>query len=120
MRVSRRERGESNFGCLVGLILLALAIFVAYKMIPVKVKNAELRQVITDEAKSAGSHNDGLIKEAILAKAREDKLPVTEDDIHITRAQSEITVDVEYTVPIEFPGFIYQWHIHHVAQNPIF
>ena len=40
MRKSRRERGESQFGCLIGLILLGLAIFVAWKMIPAKVKAA--------------------------------------------------------------------------------
>jgi len=120
MRISRRERGEGNFGCLVGLLLLGVALFIAYKMIPIKVKNAELREVITDEAKSAGTHRDGQIMEAILAKAREDNLPVTEDNVKINRANSEITVDVEYTVPIEFPGYTYQWHIHHLAQNPIF
>lgn len=120
MRVSRRERGEGNFGCLIGLIFLALAVFVAYKMIPVKVKNAELRQVIVDEAKSAGTHHDDQIKAAILRKAQDDQLPVTEDDIKIARAANEITVEVSYTVPIVFPGYTYQWHIDHVAQNPIF
>ena len=120
MRFTRRERGEGNFGCLVGLIFLAIAIFVAYKMIPVKVKNAELRQVITDEAKAAGTHKDDMIMKAILAKAEETKLPVSEENVKIKRAANEITVDVEYVVPIEFPGFTYQWKVHHVAENPIF
>lgn len=120
MRVSRRERGEGNFGCLVGLIFLALAVFVAFKMIPVKVKNAELRQVIFDESKSAGQHRDDQIMKAILFKAQENKLPVTEDNVKISRGANEITIDVSYTVPVEFPGFTYQWNIHHLAQNPIF
>src|SRR3954467_8702434 len=98
MRWSRRERGEGQLGCLVGLIILAVAIFVAYKMIPVKVKAAELRQEVVDEAKAAGTHNDDRIRANILAKAQENKLPVTEDNIHIERAHSEITVDVEYVV----------------------
>ena len=120
MRFSRRERGEGNFGCLVGLIFLAIAIFIAYKMIPVKVKNAELRQVVTDEAKAAGTHKDDQIMKAILAKAEENNLPVTEEDVTIARSGNEITVTVKYVVPIEFPGFTYQWKIHHEAQNPIF
>ena len=120
MRSSRRERGEGKFGCLVGLIILALAIFVAAKMIPVKVKMAEMRQTVVDEAKAAGSHPDERIRASILAKAQEENLPVTDDNVHISRAHSEITVDVNYVVPIEFPGFTYQWHISHHAQNPIF
>ena len=35
-------------------------------------------------------------------------------------ASSEITVDVSYVIPIEFPGYTYQWHLDHHAQNPIF
>jgi len=120
MRKSRRERGEGRFGCLVGLILLGLAIFVAWKMIPVKVKAAELRQTVVDEAKSAGTHNDERIRAAILAKANEDNLPVTADNIKIVRANGEITVTVVYTVPIVFPGYTYNWHLEHEAKNPIF
>jgi hypothetical protein len=120
MRFSRREKGEGQMGCLVGLIVLAIGVFIAYKMIPVKVKAAELRQEVVDEAKSAGTHNDDKIRAAILRKAREDNLPVTEDNIKISRANSEINIEVDYMVPIDFPGYTYQWHIHHSATNPIF
>jgi len=120
MRFRRRERGEGQFGCLVGLIVLAIGIFIAYKMIPVKVKAAEIRQEVVDEAKSAGTHNDDKIRAAILAKAREDELPITEDNIKINRGINQITIQVDYVVPIDFPGYTYQWHIHHEQSNPIF
>src|ERR1700756_5757974 len=120
MRMSGRERGESKLGCLVGLIVLGLALFVAWKMIPVKVKAAELRQTVVDEAKSAGTHNDDRIRAAILAKAREDNLPVTAQAIDIQRGNGEIPVTVTYTIPIAFPGYAYNWHLVHEARNPIF
>ena len=120
MRMSGRERGESKLGCLVGLIVLGLAIFVAWKMIPAKVKAAELRQTVVDEAKSAGTHNDERIRAAILAKAREDDLPVTDENIKIVRSAGEITVTVDYSIPIVFPGYTYNWHLEHEAKNPIF
>jgi len=47
--------------------------------------------VIVDEAKSAGSHKDDHILAAILAKAREDNLPVDGADVEIKRVASEIT-----------------------------
>ena len=119
-RRNNRELGEGQAGCLVGLILLATALFIAYKVIPVKVKAAELRQVVVDEAKSAGTHDDARIRATILSKALENKLPVTEDDIVINRGVNEITVDVNYTVSIDFPIKPYKWHINHHAQNPIF
>src|ERR1041385_1540381 len=108
MRVSRRERGEGQFGCVVGLILLVIGVVIAYKVIPVKVKTAEVRQEVVDDAKSAGMMNDEKIRAAILNKAREDNLPVTDDSIKISRGANQINVTVDYVVPIEFPGYTYQ------------
>ena len=43
MRRFRSQRGEGQLGCVVGLVLLLVGVFVAYKMVPIKVKAAELR-----------------------------------------------------------------------------
>jgi hypothetical protein len=120
MRRNRGERGEGQFGCVIGLLLLLAAIFVAYKMIPIKVQAAALRQEVVDEAKSAGMHSDERIMAQILKKAQENNLPVTEDNVKISRGANSISVDVQYVVPLQFPGFVYQWKFHHTAENPIF
>ena len=120
MRRSSRERGEGQFGCIIGLIILAVGGIIAWKVIPLKVKRAEVRQVIVDEAKSAGMHGDDRIRKAIIEAAQEDNLPVTDDSIKINRGNNAITVEVDYVVPIEFPGYTYQWHVHDEQTNPIF
>lgn len=117
---NRRERGEGQFGCLVGLVVLLLAGLIAYKMIPVKVKAADLRETIVDESKSAGQHNDGQIRKQILAKADESDLPVTDKDIVINRTSSSIKIKVTYTVPVEFPGYTFNWNFKVETDNPIF
>lgn len=114
----RRESGEGQMGCLIGLIIFAIAVFIAYKMIPVKVKNAEIRQVVLDEAKSG--HDDARIIGNILYRAREENLPITEDNIKIRRGGGLIDVAVDYDVPIDFPGYTYKWHFHHETENPVF
>jgi len=120
MRRSRREAGEGQAGCLVGLVILLIAIFIAYKIIPVKVKIADLRQAIADEGKAAGTHNDEAIKKSILTRAKELELPVTEEDVTVERVQSYIRIDVQYTTTIVFPGYTWQWHQHHHVENPVF
>ncbi len=117
---NRRERGEGQFGCLVGLALLVLAGLVAYRMIPIKVKAAELRDTVVDEAKSAGNNNNKHIETVILDKAERLELPLKKSGVKISRKANEISVDVQYTVPVEFPGFTYQWKFHHHTENPIF
>ena len=119
-RSNRREAGEGNFGCIVGLVILVIAGVIAYKVIPLKAQMADLRQVCIDEGKSAGQHSDVIITKRILEKAEEVHLPVTEDNIQITRHENSISIDVDYTVPVEFPGYTYQWHEHHHVENPVF
>lgn len=120
MQRNRRERGEGQFGCLVGLVLLLIAGLIAYKMIPVKVKAAEMRDVVQDEAKSAGTHNDKQIRQTILHKANSLGLPIDTENIEIRREAGEIKVEVNYTVPVEFPGYTYQWDFNHKYEAPIF
>lgn len=114
------ERGEGQMGCLFGLALLAIAIFIAWKMVPVKVRAAELRQEVVDQAKAGGMRGDDKILSAILRKAEDENLPVTADNVKIRRTASEIYVDVDYVVPVQFPGYLYQWEFHHHAENPMF
>ena len=120
MRNRRSQRGEGQFGCLVGIIVLLIAGLIAYKMVPVKVKTAELRDVVAEEARAAGLKNDKQIGQAILAEAQRLELPVGEDNLKIQRSSCNISVNVEYTVPVNFPGYTYNWKFHHKAENPIF
>ncbi|HSP34422.1 MAG TPA: hypothetical protein VLU46_08910 [Thermoanaerobaculia bacterium] len=117
---SGRQRGESQFGCLLGLVFLAVAIFVAYKIIPVKIRAAEIRQETIDQAKAAGMRGDDKIIYAITQKAEENHIPLTSDNIIIRRGANDIQIDVDYTVSIDFPGYKYNWHFHHTAANPLF
>ncbi|MFN2443815.1 MAG: hypothetical protein ABR517_14165 [Thermoanaerobaculia bacterium] len=115
-----RQRGEGQLGCIIGLIILIAAGWFAFKMVPVKVKAADLRRTVTDSARSAGQMRDPAIRRAILDKARVLELPVTNSDIKIQRARERIRVEVNYVVPVEFPGYVYQWSFSHVAENPVF
>jgi hypothetical protein len=116
----RRERGEGQFGCLVGLVLLLLAGLIAYKLIPIKVKAADLRETIVNESKSAGRHSDRAIVGNIMFKAKQLELPLKEEDIHVQRVNSYIKIEVTYTVPVQFPGYVYNWDFRHYYENPIF
>jgi hypothetical protein len=120
MQRRTRERGEGQFGCLVGLVLLLVAGLIAFKMIPIKVKAADMRETVVDEAKSAGQRNNAQILKGILHKAEECGFSVKESDVKIERTAANIRVEVRYTVPVEFPGYTYNWNFHHKAENPIF
>lgn len=120
MHRAQRQRGDSQFGCLVGLALVLIGLFIAYKIVPVKVRAAELRQEVVDQAKSAGMRGDDKILAAILKRAEDNRLPVTAENVSIRRTHNAITVDVDYTVPVTFPGYTYNMEFHNHAENPLF
>ncbi|HEV7764901.1 MAG TPA: hypothetical protein VGQ76_07875 [Thermoanaerobaculia bacterium] len=117
---NRRERGESQFGCLVGIIILLVAGVLAYKLIPIKVKAADLRDTVVNEAKSAGQHDERVIMKNILRKAGELEFPVTEENVKIKRSSTYVTIDVTYAVPVDLPGYKFNWNFHHHTENPVF
>lgn len=115
------ERGEGQLGCIIGLIILLVCVFVAYKMIPVKVKATEMKQFVVDEGKSAGLRKNAKdIRDRILHRARELDIPLEEGNLKVSRGNSRVNIDIEYTIPIEFPGYTYNWHFEHHVDNPVF
>jgi hypothetical protein len=116
----RRERGEGQLGCLVGIIILLAAAVLAYKLIPIKVKAADMRDTIVDEAKSAGQHDEPVIRRNILLKAQELDFPVKDENVKINRKSTYVIIDVAYTVPVDLPGYTFNWNFHHHTENPIF
>jgi hypothetical protein len=120
MSSNRRERGEGRMGCLVALVLLCIVGLIAYRMIPIKVKTAELRDTVYDATRAAGQLNDKQIHGTILHKAKQLELPVGESDIIVKRSPNYIRVDVAYTVPVELPGYVYKWKFDHHVENPVF
>lgn len=121
MRRRIAERGEGNLGCILWLLVLGLAVMISVKAIPVKVASAELYDFMDEMARRAGVNTTAEdVKKAILTRAAELKLPVDKDDVSVVRQGDRIRMRVEYTVPVEFPGYTYQWHFVHEMDRPIF
>lgn len=119
MRRSRSQSGETQMSCLFGLVLMIAAIFLAYKLVPIKSKAAEMRDTVANEGKSAGTHTDDIIRKAILKTAEDKGLEVYDEDITINRTGNLINIDVEYVTPVTIFGKTWNWKHHHHTENPI-
>lgn len=120
MHQRKHERGEGKLGCIFGLLLVAAAFYVAFKVIPVKVAAADMRQTVIDQARSAGHTDAARIRWNILAEARRLELPLQENALKVERSSQYIKIKAEYTTPIEFPGYTWNWKHVHTAENPVF
>jgi hypothetical protein len=117
----RAEKGEGNLGCILWVLLLALGLLIAWKMIPVKVNSAELYDYMDELARfNAGKESAEEIKKKILVRAAELHLPVEKENVTVVRDGDRIQMTVDYTVPVKFPGYTYNWHFSHELDRPIF
>lgn len=120
MRRRNGERGEGNFGCILWALALGLAALISWKMVPVKLNTSELYDFMEEEAKFAANTPPEQIAKAIVGKAQVLGLPVTKEQVKVERVGDNIRMEASYTVPVEFPGYTYNWSFSHKVDRPIF
>lgn len=121
MRRRIAERGEGNLGCILWLAVLGLAVLIAWKAIPVKMASAELYDYMDEVARSTGVNTTAEeVSKAILQRAADLHLPLTKENLRVVRDGDRLIMRAEYTVPVDFPGYTYQWHFVHELDRPIF
>ena len=116
------ERGEGRLGTVMGVLVLAVFIYLGVKVVPVMINVYEFRDSIEEQARFAAMprHDDDLIKTSILHKARELDLPVGAKDVQVSRTPSRIDIRVKYTIPIETPVYTYHWSLDESLSAPLF
>lgn len=121
MRRRIAERGEGNLGCIVWLLVLGVAVLIAWKAIPVKMASAELYDYMDEVARATGVNTTAEeVSKAILQRAVDLHLPLTKENLKVVRDGDRLMMRAEYTVPVEFPGYTYNWHFVHELDRPIF
>ena len=117
----RAERGEGNLGCILWLVALALAVLVAYKAVPVKMQSAELYDFMDDLAKYKAERTPTEeLEKQIIWRAKQLNITVEKKDVSVERRGDRIYIKVEYTIPVEFPGYTYPWHFRQTLDRQIF
>jgi hypothetical protein len=121
MRKRIAERGEGNLGCVLWLLVLGLAVLISWKMVPVKIASAELYDFMDEQARAAGVNTTADdVRKNILTRAAQLNLPLDKDHVTVVRIGDNIRMTAEYTVPVQFPGYTFNWHFRHELDRPIF
>ena len=105
-----RQAGQGKIGCVLWVLAFVIAAMAATKMIPVRVKVGQLTDYASEQAKWAASQPADKIRTRLHNKARELELPVSKEQIKVTRTAAKLKVQMTFMVPIEFPGYTYEWN----------
>ncbi|HEV8630773.1 MAG TPA: hypothetical protein VGV61_10685 [Thermoanaerobaculia bacterium] len=116
----RRQAGQGKIGCVLWILGFAIAGMIAFKMIPVKVKTAELYDYMVEQAKWSQRQTAEDLKKGILAKADELMIPLDEKQVVVHKDRDRVRMEATYTIPIEFPGYTYEWQFHQMVDRNIY
>ncbi len=118
--VVSKERGETQLGCLVLAVLVAMLGYLCYRVIPVYLEQDEFHDdllTIAGRATLQGWENRRIINR-VLQLGVDSKFTVEQKDIQVQhiRGRPEVVIVVNYSRTEEFPGgYVYKFYFRSVA-----
>ncbi len=93
-----------------------------YKFVPVKMASARFEDFMAEEAGFASIRGVREIERNILTKAKDLQLPITKDNLTITKSREKIKVEAHYEVVVDLFGgnYKYVWKFDPVVERPLF
>ena len=115
------ERGEGRVGFIITLALFLVGVFLAIKIVPVRVDGYQFRDVLREEARYAAVHrNDEAVMERILDTAESMDIPLEKGNLKIRRSQVEIVISASYEKPVDLKFGTYTYRFDSEQKAPLF
>ena len=104
---------------LLGLAVLGIAIYLGWTMIPPYFNNYKLEDIIADEARinTYSNKSEDAMRETVYQKARDLDIPLTRDNINVTRSGQSVAIDVNYMVHLDYPIHPVDLHFQTSSKN---
>jgi hypothetical protein len=115
----RSDSGAGRFKTFLILLFLVAVIYGSFKIIPVYVNSYELEDFIRQQnpfwlTQRAPADS---VRNIILAKAKDLDLPVSADQVKVEAGGGRVTVNLDYTVPVDLKVYTLVLHFTPSADN---
>ena len=115
------ERGGARLKFILVIAVIAVVGYLGYQFIPVAYQAYEIRDLMQNEVNTASAMGKptSWIQEQLVKRFPEYGIPAS---AVVTPAQegNRLEVRVQYTQPIEFPGYVYNYEFDHTAKSATF
>jgi hypothetical protein len=117
----RSERGGAHVKLIIFIAVVAIAVYAAYMYIPVAVDAYYFKDAMQNKVNLAAAqgYDTGWVADQVSKSKAEFHVP---DEAVITPSQNEGRVQcrVQFSRPISFPGFTYNYDFDYTAQSTSF
>ncbi len=103
LRILRDSEGKGLLGCLIFIVLFAVAIFLGITLGPIYYSNYSFESELRTEASRAGSHfmDDETVVKDIMDLAKRNEIQLVREDIKLERFAGQLHITVNYAVPVD-------------------
>jgi hypothetical protein len=115
------ERGGARLKFVIVMAIIGIVAYIGYMFLPVAYQAylfKDLMQHDVDVASSQG-YQATWVKDQLVKSAPEFGVPA-DAIINPLQRDNRIEVNVQYVIPIEFPGYTYQYNFDHTVKSTAF
>lgn len=111
-RQRRFERGEGRLKSILTVVIVVLAIYSAWKVLPVYMDEYQLSDKMQEQARYAvvNRYTEDQIRDNVFKVIRDLDIPAKREDIKVLADNSVVKISLEYTVPVDV--LMYHTDIH--------
>jgi hypothetical protein len=113
IRLRRRsQRGAGHLKTVVFVLVLLLAVYVAFKLVPPYVSEYQLQDKMQELARFGivNRYSEEQVRENVFKTVQDLDLPIKREDIKVTVTQATCRISLDYTVPVDM--FFYSTELH--------
>jgi hypothetical protein len=121
-RPGKSEQGGARLKFLIVAAILGSVAYAGYQLIPVFIREIQIKDLMQNDVDTAANTGKpaSWIKDQLVKQSEEYGIPA---DAIITPQQQQdnrMEVRVQFTLPIEFPGFVYDREFDYTAKSATF
>jgi len=120
----QHEKGEGRGNLIFGLVVLFMALYVGWKVIPVMIRVYAFEDTVKEECKFLRGRTLDVLEDDLIEAADVEKIELHEEDIDVKKVRIDtyevLRVNIKYSVPIVTPLKVFEWSRTVNYEAPIF
>ncbi len=115
----RSEKGEGRLKTIIIVVVIALFIYSAVKVVPAYVNNYQLADKMQEQARFAvvNRYTEDQIRDNIFKVCQDLEIPAKKEDIKVTATNAVVKISMQYTVPVDLLSYHLELHFAPSSEN---